>query len=192
MSKGKVSFLVVGLLAIAATVLAIAGTGQLNASSEMNSEMTVASAEGQTASSSCAMTASSCSKTAASSACPATAAAMASAGSEKKGCAASCPASSSCGDKKTKTASLAPIEQREGERIVLVGHYVCGSCDLGVSEKCAAAFQTKSGKNYLLVKNNLTADLKKKARNDDVQIVTVVKRLDGQKRLQVETINPVS
>ena len=34
--------------------------------------------------------------------------------------------------------------------------------------------------------------LMKKARNADVEIVTVVRKLDGQKRLQVEAVNPVS
>ena len=192
MSKAKVSFLVVGLLAIAAAVLAVVGTSQLNASSEMNSEATVASVEKKAGESSCTMTASSCSKTASASSCPATTAADAGKKGCASSCAAACPSSSSCGAKQTKTASVAPIDKREGERIVLVGHYVCGSFDLGVSERCAAAFQTKSGKNYLLVKNNLSDALMKKARNADVEIVTVVRKLDGQKRLQVEAVNPVS
>ena len=190
MSKVKVSFLVVGLLAVAAIVLAIVGTGHLNASSTVTSDITTASADAGDAKTSSLPCAGGDKK-----ACPSGTAA-ANAGGNKKACGSSCstacPASSSCGTKQAKTASIEPISKREGERVVLVGHYVCGSCDLGVSEKCAAAFQTKDGKNYLLTKNNLSKDLKVKACKSDVEIVTVVKKYEGKKYLQVETINPVS
>lgn len=203
MSKVKVSFLVVGLLAISAAVLAIVGTGQLDTPATANADVIVASADaGDTkTASSCSKSAaaSSCSKTStagAAGSCPSMASAAGSGGDKSKGCGSSCstacPSASSCGAKQAKTASLEPISKREGERIVLVGHYVCGSCDLGVSEKCAAAFQTKDGKNYLLVKNNLTKDLKEKARKNEVEIVTIVKKFEGEKYLEVETINPVS
>ena len=174
MSKVKVSFLVVGLLAVAAIVLAVVGTGHLNASSTVDSDVTTASADAGDAKTS----------------------ALPCGGGDKKACGSAsskaCPGSSSCGTKQAKTASIEPISKREGERIVLVGHYVCGSCDLGVSEKCAAAFQTKDGKNYLLAKNNLSKDLKEKTCKSDVEIVTIVKKYEGKKYLQVETINPVS
>jgi hypothetical protein len=174
MSKVKVSFLVVGLLAVAAIALAIVGTDQLNASSTANSDITNASADAGDAKTS----------------------ALPCGGGDKKACGSAsskaCPGSSSCGTKQAKTASIEPISKREGQRVVLVGHYVCGSCNLGVSEKCAAAFQTKEGKNYLLVKNNLSKDLKAKTCKSDVEIVTIVKKYEGTKYLQVETINPVS
>lgn len=196
MSKVKVSFLVVGLLAISAAVLAIVGTGQLNTPSTANADVTIASTDAgddKAASSSCskssAAATSSCSKTATASASACSDKAKAGCGSS---CSTACASASACGVKQTKTASVEPISKREGERVVLVGHYVCGSCDLGVSEKCAAAFQTKEGKNYLLVKNNLASDLKKSTRKTDVEIVTVVKKYEGTKYLQVESINPVS
>ncbi len=202
MSKVKVSFLVVGLLAISAAVLAIVGTGQLNSPATANADVAVASTDAGDANSesSCSKNAatSSCSKTATATAgsCPSSAALAGADGDKSKGCGSSCstacPSASSCGVKQAKTASIEPISKREGERVVLVGHYVCGSCDLGVSEKCAAAFQTKDGKNYLLVKNNMTVDLKEKARKKDVEIVTTVKKYEGEKYLEVETINPVS
>ena len=202
MSKVKVSFLVVGLLAIAAAVLAIAGTDRLNTPSTANADVTVASTDAGSAGSesSCSKNASTlvCSKTTETAAgqCPSTAAAASSCSDKSKACGSSCStscaAASACGSKQAKTASLEPISKREGERIVLVGHYVCGSCDLGVSKKCAAAFQTKDGKNYLLAKNNLTKDLKAKKGKDDVEIITTVKKYEGEKYLEVETINPVS
>ena len=200
MSKVKVSFLVVGLLAIAAAVLAIAGTDRLNTPSTANADVTVASTDAGSAGSesSCSKSASTlaCSKTTATAAgqCPSTAAAASSCSDKSKACGSSCSSScaSACGAKQAKTASIEPISKREGERVVLVGHYVCGSCDLGVSKKCAAAFQTKDGKNYLLAKNNLTKDLKAASGKNDVEIITTVKKYEGEKYLEVETVNPVS
>ena len=72
--------------------------------------------------------------------------------------------------------------------MVLTGRYVCGYCDLGVSEKCQAAFRTSDGKNYLLVKNNFTKELKQTARNNDVEIVTHVEKFDGVKYLEVDVV----
>jgi hypothetical protein len=139
---------------------------------------------------SCAVS-SSCAKTAgASSGCPSK---TASAGDHK-----ACPTTSSgdcskpCGPKAAKTASIETIGVREGARVVLVGHYACGYCDLGVSDACQPAFQTKDGKNYLLSRNNLSKELKVSARNTDVEIVTSVKKLEGVKYLEVEVVRHAS
>jgi len=97
-----------------------------------------------------------------------------------------------CGPKAAKTAGIESINEREGERIVLAGHYACGYCDLGVSDSCQPGFQTKDGKNYLLVRNNLSKELKTAARDKDVEIVTRVKKLDGVKYLEVEVVRHAS
>jgi hypothetical protein len=98
----------------------------------------------------------------------------------------------SCGGKASKTASIESVPYREGKTIVLAGHYVCGHCELGISDGCQPGFQTKDGKNYLLIKNNLSNELRGTARDKDVEIVTRVKRANGVKYLEVEAIRSLS
>ncbi len=172
MSKLKMTILVAALVVAAGAVFFFSGPNQLIASSS-NSSACPAMADTDKA-------ASSCSKTAA--ACPGSAALAGS------GCAKSCSKSSCAAKKAGSTASLAPIPDREGSRIVLTGRYVCGSCDLGVSESCQAAFRTSDGKSYLLVKNNLSNELKETARDKDVEIVTRVQKYNGVKYLEVDIV----
>jgi len=212
MSRSKLSLVIIG--AIAAAGIVFAGANLLNASSSDDgasgscSSSAQAKAASSTASGSCAKMAScsvssSCTKTAgASSGCPS----MTASAGDHKACPASaaagdhkaCPTTSSgecakpCGPKAAKTASIETIGEREGARVVLVGHYACGYCDLGVSDACQPGFQTKDGKNYLLSRNNLSKELKATARDTDVEIVTRVKKLDGAKYLEVEVVRHAS
>ncbi len=200
MSRSKLSLVIVGAIAAAGIVFAGANLLVASSSDDGTSGSCASSAQAKVASStasascskmaSCAVS-SSCAKTAgASSGCPSK---TASAGDHK-----ACPTTSSgdcskpCGPKAAKTASVETIGEREGARVVLVGHYACGHCDLGVSDACQPAFQTKDGKNYLLSRNNLSKELKVSARNTDVEIVTSVKKLDGVKYLEVEVVRHAS
>jgi hypothetical protein len=204
MSRAKLSVLVIGVIAVAgvvvagANILGSSSTGKTAASSmECESAMTAKTASG--------CPASSCTRTAQASSCPAGASAKTAGTAGEcpalKGSSASgkgCPAASSascstpCGPKAAKTASIEEIGKSEGSRIVLVGHYACARCELGVSEGCQPAFQTKDGKNYLLVKNNLSDELRTAARDKDVEVVTRVKKLDGTKYLEVEVVRQAS
>ena len=191
MSRSKLSLVIVGAIAAAGIIFAganllVASSGDHGASGSSSCQSGV---QAKTASSCPAS--SSCTKTAgASGGCPSMTAA---AGTHKE-----CPASSSaacskpCGAKAAKTASVESIGEREGTRVVLVGHYACGHCDLGLDSGCQPAFQTKDGKNYLLIQNNLSKELKAAARDTDVEIVTSVKKLDGVKYLEVEVVRHAS
>jgi hypothetical protein len=185
MSRSKLSLVIVG--AIAAAGIIFAGANLLNASSGDQGTSGSCASDAKTTSS-CA---GSGTKTAGTSGgCPSLTAA---AGTHKE-----CPVSSSgacaqpCGPKAVKTAAVETISEREGARVVLVGHYACGHCDLGLDGGCQPAFQTKDGKNFLLSRNNLSTELKAEARDKDVEIVTRVKRLDGAKYLEVEVIRHAS
>ena len=182
MSKTRVLLLIIGLVAIGAVVFA--GAGRLAASSSTSGESPTKACDTH------AKTASSgaCTKSSgASASCPVGACAGDKAG---KSCSAS--ASMSCGSKAAKTASIESVPYREGKTIVLAGHYVCGHCELGISDKCQPGFQTKDGKNYLLIKNNLSNELRGTAREKDVEIVTRVKKLNGVKYLEVEAVRSLS
>ncbi len=178
MSKTKVIFLIIGLVAAGAIVFAAAE--RLSASSPQ--------CDGKAAAA-CGTHA----KAAASGGCsPASAASCPMAVSGK-----GCPGSTgkSCGSKVSAMANVESVTGREGESMTLTGHYVCGRCDLGVNDACRPGFQTKDGKNYLLVNNNLSKRLREmcqKAKDQDVEIVTRVKKLDGVKYLEVEAIRSAS
>jgi hypothetical protein len=188
MSKAKLLFLVIGLVAAGAVVFT--GANRLAAMSSTGSDLKTAACESGAHS-----------KT--TSSCPASARAKTAGVAEKCPIASSCAgagagkscsvsSSMSCGGKASKTASIETVPYREGKRVVLAGHYVCGHCELGVSDGCQPGFQTKDGKNYLLIKNNLSSELRSSARDKDVEIVTRVRKLNGVKYLEVEVIRNVS
>jgi hypothetical protein len=182
MSTLKTTLFVSALVIAAAVVFFVSGADQLIASSSNSSACSAVAGDNDKTASSCDK--SSCTKTAAA-ACPASAA---KAGAD---CAKSCSKSSCTGKKTGSSASLAPIPDREGTRIVLTGRYVCGYCDLGLSETCQAGFRTADGKNYLLVTNNLSKELKQAARSTDVEIVTRVQKYGGVKYLEVDIVRPL-
>jgi hypothetical protein len=190
MSRAKLTLLVVGLVAAAAFVFV--GANHLAASSKeagVNASECEGSSQAKTASSGKAGSCTRSTMTAGTSKSCGNSAAMAGG----KDCSTSSSAcAKACGEKNVKTASVEAINQREGKQIVLTGHYVCGHCELGVVGKCQPAFQTKDGKNYLLVRNNLSTELRSKARDASVEIVTRVKKLDGAKYLEVEAIRSAS
>ena len=97
-----------------------------------------------------------------------------------------------CTSKSSKAASIEDLPYREGTRIVLTGRYVCGLCNLRVTEKCQPGFQTKEGQNYLLVTNNLSDKLHGTARDNDVEIVSRVRKLNGVKYLEVDVVRPLT
>lgn len=185
MSTLKTTLLVSALLIAGVVVFFVSGADELIASSinSSGSETVAGNTAGDDKAASCCPK-SSCSKTAAAS-CPVSAA---QAGSD---CAKKCATTACTGKKAEKSASIAPIEGREGTKMVLAGRYVCGYCDLGVSDKCQAAFRTTDGKNYLLVKNNFTKELKQTARVKDVEIVTHVQKYDGVKYLEVDVVRSI-
>jgi len=181
MSKSKVLLLIIGLVILGAVVFAAAA--RLSASSPAGGEKAAACGTHAKASSSAG-----CTKTSgASASCPVASCPMATAG---KGCPSS--AAKTCGSKASKTANIENVTNREGETITLTGHYVCGRCDLGISDACQPGFQTKVGKNYLLTRNNLSNRLHERAKDRDVEIVTRVKKLDGVKYLEVEAVRDLS
>jgi hypothetical protein len=184
MSTLKKTFFASALVIAAVAVFFLSGANQLIASSTNDYAAAVTADTGDEKKSASSCSKSACTTTAAAS-CPMT---TAKAGSD---CARSCSKSACTGKKAGKTASITPIEGREGTRMVLAGRYVCGYCDLGVSEKCQAAFRTTDGKHYLLAKNNLTKELKQTARSTDVEIVTHVEKYEGVKYLEVDVVRPV-
>ncbi|MEJ2720999.1 MAG: hypothetical protein P8181_07630 [bacterium] len=175
MSTLKTSVLAVGIVIAAVVVFFASGADQLIASASGGSVCPAAAGDA----SATGKSASSCTKTAAA-ACPA-----AMAGS---GCGKSCAVAACSGKKTGSAAVLAPIREHEGTRMVLTGRYVCGSCDLGIYDTCQAAFRTTDGKNYLLVTNNLSKELRQTAREKDVEIVTHVQKFDGTKYLEVDVV----
>jgi hypothetical protein len=193
MSRAKASVLLVGLFALAA--VSLVGAIDVAKSSSGDSGMMAGACEehacaqaasSRTSGSGCATTmksTGSCPMASASAdagkACP-----MSSADSK------ACPRT--CGTKPSKTAKVESIKKREGETLVLTGRYVCGHCDLGVGEDCQPAFRTTDGKNYLLMKNNLSKQLRSDARETDVEIVSRIKKLDGVKYLEVEVVRAAS
>lgn len=184
MSKSKVLVLIVGLVAVGAFVFVAAGRLHATSPAGEGTKASSCDTHAKTAS------AGGCAKaTAASASCPVASCPVAAGG---KGCPGS--AAKSCGSKAAQQARMEAITDREGETMVLTGHYVCGRCDLGVSDACQPGFQTKDGKNYLLVKNNLSNrlhELHETAKDSDVEAVTRVKKLDGVKYLEVEAVrNP--
>ena len=185
MSKSKVLILIIGLLAVGMVVFTTAA--RLNGSSLAGDETKAGACDAHAKNTS----SSACSKaSSASASCPVKSCPVAATG---KGCPGA--AAKSCGSKAAQQAKVETITDREGTTVVLTGHYVCGHCELGVSEVCKPGFQTKDGKNYLLAKNNLSNklhELHESGQSQDIEIVTRVKKLDGVKYLEIEAVRNAS
>ncbi len=179
MSGVRASVLLIGLFAVAVVVLV--GASDVARSSEKSGVKSACCAKN--AGAQAATSHESCPKASASTdagkGCP-----MSSSHS-KGGCSQTCA-------KPSKTADVESIRHREGKTVVLAGRYVCGTCELGVGDDCQPAFRTADGKNYLLIRNNLSQQLRNDARDKDVEIVSRVKKLDGVKYLEVEVVRTAS
>lgn len=96
-------------------------------------------------------------------------------------------AAGSCEKKASiSTAAVDVVPYREDKRLVLTGSYECGHCGIGVTEDCSPMFKTVDGKVYPLWNSNNVASLRQD--NDkNVEIATVVKKVDGVKYLDVKS-----
>ncbi len=92
-------------------------------------------------------------------------------------------------DKSMQTAAAAvdAIPYREDKRLVLTGVYECGHCEVGVSEECTPMFKTADGKIYPLWNSNRVSALRNDKTTKNVEIATVVKKVDGVKYLDVKS-----
>jgi hypothetical protein len=75
----------------------------------------------------------------------------------------------------------------ESKRVVLTGAYVCGHCNLQVTEGCSPMFKTADGKVYPLIKNPESAKLRAANGGNGVEIATTVKKIGGVKYLEVKS-----
>ncbi len=212
MSKVKVSFLVFGLMVAAAVAFFFTGTSQLIASSKTSScaSATACGLGGDAKAVPVCASVAATKTDVAVKACPfSVASAQEDGGGKcseerkahcKSKCESACKSAgksdcksackSACMSKGSKAADIEDLPYREGTRIVLTGRYVCGLCNLGVTEECQPGFQTKEGQNYLLVTNNLSDKLHDTARDNDVEIVSRVRKLNGVKYLEVDVVRP--
>ncbi len=95
-----------------------------------------------------------------------------------------------CDEAKTASAfkdAVDDIPYRENKRLVLSGAYVCGHCNLKVTEGCSPMFKTADGKIYPLIKNPEAMKLRAADSGNGVEIATSVKKLDGIKYLEVKS-----
>ena len=78
------------------------------------------------------------------------------------------------------------VPYREDKRLVLTGSYECGHCGIGATAECSPMFKTVDGKVYPLWNSDRVASLRQD--NDkNVEIATVVKKVDGVKYLDVKS-----
>ncbi len=96
--------------------------------------------------------------------------------------------SGSC-TKSTQTAAAAvdAVPYREDKRLVLTGMYECGHCELNATEECSPMFKTADGKVYPLWNSDRVAALRNDKAAKNVEIATVVKKVDGVKYLDVKS-----
>ena len=92
-------------------------------------------------------------------------------------------------EKSTKTAAAAvdAIPYREDKRLVLTGMYECGHCELGATADCSPMFKTADGKVYPLWNSDRVSALRNDKTTKNVEIATVVKKVDGVKYLDVKS-----
>jgi hypothetical protein len=95
-----------------------------------------------------------------------------------------------CDEAKTAAVLKAAVDElpyRENKRVVLTGAYVCGSCQLHVTEGCSPLFKTADGKVYPLIQNPEATRLRQADAGKGVEIASTVKKLDGVKYLEVKS-----
>jgi len=96
---------------------------------------------------------------------------------------------SSCTKSDKVSLTYAEVDLREGRRLVLTGNAVCTKCNFKTTESCSTLFQTADGKVYRLIENNMIKGLR--AADEDVQITTTIRKVDGVKYLEVETFKAI-
>lgn len=87
----------------------------------------------------------------------------------------------------TAAAAVDAIPYREDKRLVLTGVYECGHCELGATAECSPMFKTVDGKVYPLWKSDHVTALLNDKTTKNVEIATVVKKVDGVKYLDVKS-----
>jgi hypothetical protein len=95
-----------------------------------------------------------------------------------------------CDEAKTASAFKGAVDElpyAESKRVVLSGAYVCGHCNLKVTEGCSPMFKTADGKVYPLIKNPEASQLRAANEGNGVEIATTVKKIDGVKYLEVKS-----
>jgi hypothetical protein len=115
-------------------------------------------------------------------------AASASGSCDKSAAVKTAGATGSC-EKSTKTAAAAvdEVPYRESKRLVLTGTYECGHCGIGATAECAPMFKTADGKVYPLWNSERVSTLRNDKEVKNVEIATVVKKVDGVKYLDVKS-----
>jgi len=95
-------------------------------------------------------------------------------------------AAGACEKTSLTTAAVDVVPYREDKRLVLTGSYECGHCGIGATAECSPMFKTVDGKVYPLWRSSHVASLRQD--NDkNVEIATVVKKVDGVKYLDVKS-----
>jgi hypothetical protein len=87
----------------------------------------------------------------------------------------------------TAAASVDAIPYREDKRLVLTGVYECGHCEVGATAECTPMFKTADGKVYPLWNSDRVSALRNDKTTKNVEIATVVKKVDGVKYLDVKS-----
>ncbi len=87
----------------------------------------------------------------------------------------------------TAAASVDALPYREDKRLVLTGSYECGHCGIGATAECSPMFKTADGKVYRLWNGDRVASLRNDKAAKNVEIATVVKKVDGVKYLDVKS-----
>jgi hypothetical protein len=96
-------------------------------------------------------------------------------------------AAGSCEKTSMTTAAVDVVPYREDKRLVLTGSYECGHCGIGATAECSPMFKTVDGKVYPLWNSDRVASLRKDE-DKNVEIATVVKKVDGVKYLDVKSV----
>ncbi len=115
-------------------------------------------------------------------------AAVAAGACDKSAAAKTAGAAGSC-EKSTavKTAAVDEVPYRESKRVVLTGTYECGHCAVGATADCSPMFKTADGKIYPLLDSSRVSSLRDDKVAKNVEIATIVKKIDGVKYLDVKS-----